>query len=80
MAATYDTVSRILVERFDVSADMVAPGAQVGDLVTNSLDLVEFAVALTEETGIPLTDDEMLNITTVGNLVAVLDAKAAAAS
>ena len=67
----------IVVERLGVSADQVVPSASFAeDLKADSLDLVELIMALEEEFGIDIPDDQAEKILTVQNAMDYIDAHA----
>jgi acyl carrier protein len=54
----------------------IVPGALLkDDLDIDSLDLVEMALALEDATGLSLPEEDMDGITTVGDIVSVVEAK-----
>ena len=54
----------------------IVPGAQLkDDLDVDSLDLVEVAMALEDVYSLTLEEDEMDNIKTVGDIVALIEAR-----
>src|SRR6185436_19912015 len=61
---------RIEVAKFvDVSAEKILPKARlVEDLGADSLDLVEITMALEEEFGVEIPDEDATNLKTVGDL------------
>jgi acyl carrier protein len=71
----YTTVERILVETFRVPAEDVQPDATVESLDLDSLDLVELTLAIEEELGVKIEDDELEGITTVRDAVDLVAAK-----
>ena len=59
--------SKCAVEVLSVSEDQVTPEARFGDdLDADSLDLVELVMALEEEFGIEVPDEELEGLETVG--------------
>jgi acyl carrier protein len=77
MAAVFDRVKDLLVEKFGVPADDVRPEATFEDLDLDSLDLVEFALAAEEELGVRISDEEAEDLQTVADTVALLESKGA---
>ena len=58
---------KCVVEVLSVPEDAVVPDAKFGDdLDADSLDLVELVMALEDEFGITVPEDELEGITTVG--------------
>ena len=63
-------VKDIIVEQLGVNADQVTPDAKfIEDLGADSLDTVELVMALEEEFGIEIPDEDAEKITTVQNAV-----------
>ncbi|MBM3451212.1 MAG: acyl carrier protein [Armatimonadetes bacterium] len=77
MATTFERVKGVVVEQLSVDQDGVAESASfVEDLGADSLDVVELVMALEEEFGIEIPDEEAEKIQTVGQAVAFIDAHA----
>lgn len=69
-------VQSILAEQLAVDADKVVAGARYAeDLNADSLDLVEAVLALEEEFGIEVPEEEMDGVKTVGQTVDLVIAK-----
>jgi acyl carrier protein len=70
-----DKVKGVIVEQLNVDeADVTEEAAFVDDLGADSLDIVELVMALEEEFGISIPDEEAENIKTVGDAVAYIEA------
>lgn len=69
----YDLVERILVETFGVPAEDVSPEVTFESLDLDSLDLVELTMAIEDETGITIEDEEVEDIRTVRDAVERLE-------
>lgn len=71
MAATVvDRVKKIVVEQLGVKEEDISPDSSfVDDLGADSLDTVELVMALEEEFGIEIQDDEAEKITTIQQAV-----------
>lgn len=64
------TVKDVIVEQLGVDAAQVKPGASfINDLGADSLDIVELVMALEENFGIEIPDEEAEKITTVGEAI-----------
>lgn len=65
-----EKVQEIIVEQLSVDADQVTPEASfTEDLGADSLDIVELVMALEEEFGIEIPDEDSEKITTVQDAV-----------
>ena len=72
-----ERVREIICEQLSVSPDEVTPEATfVGDLSADSLDMVELVMALEEQFGIDISEDQAERIQTVGDAVAFIEARA----
>lgn len=77
MSSTFERVRDIVVENLGVEADQVSMESSFReDLGADSLDLVELIMALEEEFGGEISDEDAQTITTVGEAVKYLDAHA----
>lgn len=66
----FDKVKEVSAEQLNVdAADITPESAFVDDLGADSLDIVELVMALEEEFGISIPDEEAENIRTVGDAV-----------
>ncbi len=75
MATVFERVKNIVVEQLGVSADEVSPESSfVDDLGADSLDVVELVMALEEEFGVEIPDEEAEKIATVGEAVKYIEA------
>ncbi|MBW3578216.1 MAG: acyl carrier protein [Actinobacteria bacterium] len=71
----YETVKSILVNTFQVPEEDVSPDATFESLDLDSLDLVEFTLALEEEVGVEIEDEEAEDIRTVEDAVTKIEEK-----
>jgi len=63
-------VKEIIVEQLNADADAVVPEAKfVDDLGADSLDTVELVMALEEEFGVEIADEDAEKIATVGDAI-----------
>jgi acyl carrier protein len=67
-------VKDIIVEQLGVNADQVTPDAKfIDDLGADSLDIVELIMALEEEFGIEVPDNEAEKLLSVGDVVKYIE-------
>ncbi len=72
--STLDKVKEIIVERLSVDEKDVVEGASfIDDLGADSLDTVELVMALEEEFGLEIPDEEAEKIATVGDAVKYIE-------
>ena len=65
-----EKVKEIIVEQLGVSAEQVKPEARfIDDLGADSLDTVELIMALEEEFGVEIPDEDAEKMVTVGDAV-----------
>ena len=75
--AVQDKITEIIVEQLGVKPEEVIPEASfVDDLGADSLDTVELVMALEEEFGIEIPDEDAEKIQTVGDAIRYIDEKA----
>ena len=66
-----EKVTEIIVEQLGVSADQVKPESKmIEDLGADSLDAVELVMAVEEEFGIEVPDEEAEKLVSVGDIIA----------
>ncbi|CAB1129111.1 acyl carrier protein [Candidatus Hydrogenisulfobacillus filiaventi] len=66
----FEKVKEIIVDQLGVEEDEVTPEASfIDDLGADSLDIVELIMALEEEFGLEIPDDEAEKISTVNDAV-----------
>ncbi|MBI2870353.1 MAG: acyl carrier protein [Candidatus Omnitrophica bacterium] len=75
--AVEDKVKAIIVEQLGVKSEEINPQSSfVDDLGADSLDTVELVMALEEEFGIEIPDEDAERITTVGDAIKYIEEKA----
>ncbi|MDW7658348.1 MAG: acyl carrier protein [Bacillota bacterium] len=66
----FESVRNILVDQLSVDADVVTMDSNfIDDLNADSLDIVELVMAMEQEFGISIPDEEAERIKTVGDAV-----------
>jgi acyl carrier protein len=74
--AVAEKITEIIVEQLGVKPEEVTPEASfIDDLGADSLDTVELVMALEEEFGIEIPDEEAEKIQTVGDAIKYISAK-----
>ncbi len=74
--ATEDKVKSIIVEQLGVKAEDITPESSfINDLGADSLDTVELVMALEEEFGIEIPDEDAEKISTVGDAIKYIKEK-----
>ena len=69
-------VNTIILEQLGVEKSTLVPEANLlDDLGADSLDVVELVMALEEEFGIQVPDEDVENIRTVGDILEYLEAR-----
>ncbi len=77
-ADVLERVRKVTVEELGVKEEEVTDTASfTEDLGADSLDVVELVMALEDEFGIEIPDDEVGNIKTVGDAVKYIESKSA---
>jgi acyl carrier protein len=76
MKALETRVNEIVAEQLGAEKDALVPEANLlDDLGADSLDVVELVMALEEEYGIEVTDEDAENIRTVQDIVTYIEAR-----
>ena len=69
---SYDYIRQILIDKFDVDADAIAPEATLESLGLDSLTMVELMFDISEKYDIEIPTDK-LDFKTLGEAVALVD-------
>ena len=70
----FEKLCELISEQFGVEADTITVDTTFeDDLGADSLDIVELSMALEEEFGVTIADEELPNMKTVGDLVKYLE-------
>ena len=76
MSSVAEKVKKIVVEQLGVSEDQVTIDAKfIEDLGADSLDQVELVLALEEEFGSDIPDEDAEKMTTVGEAIKYIESK-----
>ncbi len=74
MASVFDRIKSKVAHQLGVEEGSITPASSfVEDLGADSLDVVELVMALEEEFGIEIPDDQAEKITTVGDAVKFIE-------
>ncbi|MBQ7045707.1 MAG: acyl carrier protein [Clostridia bacterium] len=66
----FEQVKKMLVEQLDVDENDITTDTKIiDDLNADSIDIVEMLMALEDEYGIEISDEEAANLQTVGDIV-----------
>ena len=72
----FDKVKKMLAEQLNISADKITEKSKViEDLGADSLDVVEMLMLLEDEFNVTVTDEESVNLKTVGDIVKLIETK-----
>lgn len=75
----FDQLKAIIVDQLDVAPDDVSPASSfTADLGADSLDMVELIMAIEEKMEVHIEQKEARNLTTVGDVLAFMEAQKAA--
>ena len=73
--STEDRIKKSVVDQLGVNADQITPEAKfIEDLGADSLDTVELVMALEEEFGNEIPDEEAEKLTPVGDVIQYIEA------
>lgn len=76
MSEIFESVKEIISRGYDVAPEQIIPEAGLSaDLKLDSLDRVEFVIAVEEKFQITIPDEHMEGITTVKDVVAYLEGR-----
>ena len=71
---TLEKVKEMLANQLNIEADKITETSKIiEDLGADSLDMIEMLMALEEEFGISVPDDEAEKLKTVGQIAAFID-------
>jgi acyl carrier protein len=73
MSDMFETLKEILVSKLKVEPTQVTPEATREDVELDSLAVVELSLLLEKELGIAVSDDELLDTDTIGDMALLLE-------
>lgn len=73
---TFEKVKKLLAEQLNVPSEKITQASKIiDDLGADSLDVVEMLMTLEDEFNVTVTDEESVNLKTVGDIVKLIDKK-----
>jgi acyl carrier protein len=73
---TLDKVKKLVASQLSVAEEKITEESRlIEDLGADSLDIMEMLMALEDEFGISISDDETAKMKTIAGVVAVIDSK-----
>ena len=73
---TFDKVKKLLADQLNIDAGKITENSKViDDLGADSLDVVEMLMTLEDEFNVTVTDEESVNLKTVGDIVKLIESK-----
>jgi acyl carrier protein len=73
---TFEKITAILAEQLDADKDAMTMDTKIADdLGADSLDLVDLLMSVEDEFGIEIPDEDVENISTIGDIVEYIDSK-----
>ena len=73
--STENKVKGIIADQLEVAVDKLTMETTFEDIDADSLDIVELVMALEEEFDLEISDQEIENINTVGDVVKFIESK-----
>ncbi len=70
---TFETVQKLIVDKFGVTKEAVTPQMTFDDLGADSLDVVEFVMEVEDQFGIEFEDDRIESLTNIQGAVDYID-------
>ncbi|MEX2207593.1 MAG: acyl carrier protein [Myxococcota bacterium] len=76
--AVEDKIKEIIVEQLGVAAEEVVPEASfIDDLGADSLDIVELVMAIEEEFGLEIPDEDAERMQNIGDVISYVEERTA---
>lgn len=70
----FEKIKGLIEEEMNIPADQITLESKIAeDLGADSIDAIELIMGIEEEFGIEISDEEAMNIKTVGDLVKVIE-------
>jgi acyl carrier protein len=71
MSVNLDSIAQVISTRIKIERSKVVPEASFDDLGLDSLSQIELAFSLKKELGVNISDDELSQISTVSDIMAI---------
>ncbi|BAJ28545.1 MULTISPECIES: phosphopantetheine-binding protein [Kitasatospora] len=71
----FEEIKAILVHKLKVTPEQVTPEATREDIELDSLAVVELSLVLETEFGVSVTDDELLDTETIGEMAELVESR-----
>lgn len=72
---TFEKIAELLSKELGIAKETITLDSEIiKDLGADSLDIVEMLMGLEEEFGVEISDDDAVNLKTVGDIVKLIDA------
>lgn len=73
---TFERVKSFLIQAFEIDPEAIVPTAHlIDDLDLDSIDAIDLAVVIEEQTGLDITEQELLEIRVVQDVVDLVHRK-----
>jgi acyl carrier protein len=69
MTDTFEAVVELLSVRFDIEPEIVSMTATFDDIDLDSLSQIELGTAIKKKFGVEISDDELAEMSTIGDVV-----------
>jgi acyl carrier protein len=69
MTDTFNAVVELLSARFDIEPEIVSMSATFDDIDLDSLSQIELGTAIKKKFGVEISDDELAEMSTIGDVV-----------
>ena len=72
----FDKIAGLLATQLNIDKNAITENSEIiKDLGADSLDIVEMLMSVEDEFGVEITEEEAVNLKTVGDIAAIIDAK-----
>ncbi|MGR8012186.1 acyl carrier protein [Streptomyces hypolithicus] len=73
----FEVLKEILISKLKVTGDQVTPEASREDVELDSLAIVELSMLLEKDYGIEISDDELMDVDTIGEMARLMEERRA---